>query len=64
MAVQPQEATLDNLIRETEETRLEAAVLEATGDELLDRARAVSYLVEVRVQQVAARKEQGPDAYR
>ena len=49
-----QDPTLDRLIRETEEARLQEAVLEATGEELLDRARTLSQALEERVTELTA----------
>jgi hypothetical protein len=47
--MRPQDPTLDRLIREAEEARLQEAVLEATGEELLDRVRTLSQAVVDRV---------------
>jgi hypothetical protein len=38
--------SLENLIREADEARLEEAVLEATGDDILDHARDVTQTIE------------------
>jgi hypothetical protein len=52
--MRPQDPTLDRLIREAEEARLQEAVLLATGEELLGRARTLSQAVEERVTQLTA----------
>jgi hypothetical protein len=47
-----QSAYVERLIRDTEEARLREAVVEATGEELLERAKAVAADIEQRVIQV------------
>jgi hypothetical protein len=44
--MQPNEPTLATLLREAETVRLQRAFLEATGEELLDRARVLSQTAE------------------
>jgi hypothetical protein len=62
--MRPPDPTLDRLIREAEDARLEEAVLETTGGDLLDRARTISHAVEERLLELtAAPGERGPDAY-
>lgn len=48
------EPTLEMLLREAEEARLREALLEATGEELLDRAKALARAVEERIRRVTA----------
>jgi hypothetical protein len=48
--------TLDRLIREAEEARLQKAVLVADGEELLGRARTISEAVERRVAELTERR--------
>jgi hypothetical protein len=45
----PYQPALEKLVREAEEARLEEALLETTGDELLDRAKAIAQAVEQQV---------------
>jgi hypothetical protein len=53
--------TLDKLIQDAEEARLQEAVLVADMEELLDRARSMSEAVEERVMELTAapREEAG-----
>jgi hypothetical protein len=51
-----QSAYVERLIRETDEARLREALLEATGEELLERAKAVAEGIEQRVIQVATQR--------
>ena len=46
---EPTEPTLENLIREVEEARFSEAVFQATGEEVLDRARDISQRIEKKV---------------
>jgi hypothetical protein len=46
------EPDLEKLIHEAEEARLREAILEATGEDLLDRAREVAQTVKERVRRV------------
>jgi hypothetical protein len=48
--------TLDKLIHDAEEARLQEAVLVADGEELLDRARSISEAVEQRVAELTERR--------
>jgi hypothetical protein len=48
----PHEPTVEELIREAEEARIREVLVEAAGEELLDRARDVSRTIEKRVRQV------------
>jgi hypothetical protein len=48
--------TLDRLIREAEEARLQEALLVADGEELLDRARIISEAAEQRVAELTERR--------
>ena len=57
------EPNLEKLFREAEEARLREALLEATGEELLDRARAVAQTVEERVRRVAAPEGREAEAF-
>jgi hypothetical protein len=52
--MQPHQPTLEKLIREVAEARLEEAVLEADGKDLLDRAKEVSQTVQQQVRQAEA----------
>jgi hypothetical protein len=49
-------ATLANLIHEVEEARLVEAVLEASGTDVLDRARDISQRIEEKVKKVLRRR--------
>jgi hypothetical protein len=51
--MKPHVPTVENLIREAAEVRLLEAVLEATGEDILDRAKELSQTVEQQVRQVA-----------
>jgi hypothetical protein len=44
---------LEQLLREADDARLEEAVLEATGDDILDRAKGISQMVAQTVRRVA-----------
>jgi hypothetical protein len=46
------ERTLENLVREAEEARLREALVEATGEDILDRAKDLAQTVEQRVRQI------------
>jgi hypothetical protein len=54
--MQLHEPALEQLLHEAEEARLREALLEATGEELLERARDVSRAIGERVRQVTACK--------
>jgi hypothetical protein len=64
--MQLHEPTLERLFSEAEEARLREALLEATGDDLLDGARAFSLTVEQRVRrltgQARPRRKERPNA--
>jgi hypothetical protein len=49
--------TIDKLFREAEEARFREALLESTGEELLDRDRAVSAAVEEQVGRLTAEEQ-------
>jgi hypothetical protein len=55
--MKPHDLTLKQLLRELEEARLQEAVLEATGEDLLDRARNISQAVELKVRQATGAGE-------
>jgi hypothetical protein len=61
--MEPHRPTIDRLLREAEEARLKEAVIVATGEELLDRARAVSRAIAEQVCQVAGSEVQRPATY-
>jgi hypothetical protein len=56
----PDRQTIDRLLLEVEEARLEGAVVVATGEELLDRARALAMAVEEQVCHVVGRRDPYP----
>jgi predicted RNA-binding Zn ribbon-like protein len=53
-------ANLEMLFHEAEEARLQETLLEATGEDILDKARHLAEAIEERVRQATAEKE--PDA--
>jgi hypothetical protein len=57
--MKPHQPTIDRLIREVEEARLEEAVFAATREDLLERAHELSEAVERKVRQVAERDRDG-----
>jgi hypothetical protein len=52
--------TLDKLIHDAEDARLQEAVFVADGEELLDRARSLSEAVEQRVAELTERRTAKP----
>jgi hypothetical protein len=52
--MRPHEPNVQKLIEEAKEARLRKLVLEATGEDVLDRARSISRDIEQRVRQVTA----------
>jgi hypothetical protein len=62
----PDEPTLEQLIDEVAEARLRKALLQASSENILDRARTVSQSIEQRVRQLTApariRRKTGPNA--
>ncbi len=55
--------TLDQLIREAEEVRLQEVAVVSRGEEVLDHARSVAQTITARVRQVTTPGQPRPDTY-
>jgi hypothetical protein len=63
MAMDLDESPLDKLRQEAADARIKKTILVATGEDLLDRIRAISETSEQWVYRATGQEEQGPIAH-